>query len=152
MRVFVSSTSKDLADHRAAVRDAILKLGMHPIMMEHFPAMDANAVDACQRKVLDCDVFVGIYAHRYGYIPADQHHSITELEYEWAVAADLPRRIFVVKPDYEWPREFSDMGDDYTKLDAFKKRVGAERVWSEFTTPDSLAAAVTQSLVQDGDG
>lgn len=151
MRVFVSSTSKDLADHRAAVRDAILKLGMHPIMMEHFPAMDANALDACQRKVLDCDLFVGIYAHRYGYIPADQGKSITELEYDWAVAADLPRRVFVVKPDYEWPHESSDMGDDYTKLDAFKKRVGSERVWSEFTTPDSLAAAVTQSLVHDAE-
>lgn len=150
-RVFISSTSKDLAGHRAAVRDAVLKLGMHPIMMEHFPAMDANALDACQRKVLDCDLFVGIYAHRYGYIPADQGKSITELEYDWAVAADLPRRVFVIKPGYEWPHELSDMGDDYTKLDAFKKRVGAERVWSEFTTPDSLAAAVTQSLVHDAE-
>lgn len=149
LRVFVSSTSKDLTAHREAVRDALLRLGMHPVMMEHFPTIDAGALAACHRKVLDCDLFVGIYAHRYGCIPAGQRQSITELEYHWAVTAKIPCHAFVVQPDYEWPHEHTDMGDEYTRLDAFKKRVGTSHVWSEFTTPDSLAAAVTQSLVQD---
>ncbi|MBZ0315794.1 MAG: tetratricopeptide repeat protein [Anaerolineae bacterium] len=148
-RVFISSTSKDLHTHREAVRDAVLKLGMHPVMMEHFPAMDADAIEACRRKVLDCDEFVGIYAHRYGYTPTGYTQSITELEYEWA--AHLPRHLFVVKPDYAWPAEFTDGPDEHAQLEAFKARVGTGHVWSEFTTPDSLAAAVTQSLVHDAE-
>lgn len=146
-RVFISSTSKDLIPHREAVRDAVVKLGMQPVMQEHFPAMDTNALQACQKKVLDCDLFIGIYAKRYGDTPAGNGQSITELEYEWAKAAALPQHIFILNPSYEWPHEFSDMGDEYTKLEAFKTRVGTECVWSEFTDPTSLAAAVTQHLL-----
>ena len=89
LKVFISSTSVDLKDYRSAVRDAIMVLNMHPVMMEHFPAMDADAVEACKQKVLDCDVFVGIYAHRYGYVPLTETKSITELEYDWAAEGDL---------------------------------------------------------------
>ncbi len=150
LKVFVSSTSVDLKEYRSAVRDAIMMLNMHPVMMEHFPAMNADAVAACQQKVLECDLFVGIYAHRYGYIPLNETKSITEMEYDWAAEADLPRHIFVLSPAYPWPDEARDP-DQADRLAAFKSRIGRERVWSEFTTPDSLAAKVTQSLVHDSE-
>ena len=47
MKVFVSSTSKDLTDYRAAARKVILDQGWHPIMMEHFGALPDSTVDAC---------------------------------------------------------------------------------------------------------
>jgi tetratricopeptide (TPR) repeat protein len=147
IRVFISSTSEDLRDHREAVRDAVMTLGMHPVMMEHFPAMDADAVAACRQKVIDCDLFVGIYAHRYGHIPQGETRSITEMEYDWAGEAGLPRRVFVINRDYAWPDEFREH-DKTIEIDAFRQRSG-EKVWAEFTTPDSLAAKVTQSLVHD---
>src|SRR5258706_8316701 len=149
IRVFVSSTSVDLHEHRNAVRDAIMGLGMHPVMMEYFPAMDANAVEACRKSVLSCDLLVGIYAHRYGYIPQGQSKSITEMEYDWATEQKLPRTVFVVNPDYQWSAEFTDK--DETPLNNFKKRVGTERVWNTFTTPESLGAKVTQSLTQSAE-
>ncbi|NLX11869.1 MAG: tetratricopeptide repeat protein [Chloroflexi bacterium] len=147
-RVFVSSTSQDLQAHREAVRDAVLALGMHPVMMEHFPAMDADAVAACHQKVQDCDLFVGIYAHRYGYIPHQHTRSITELEYDWAGEAGIPRRVFVIDPDHPWPDSLRDPAHA-AALDAFKQRVGREKVWATFTTPESLAARVSQSLAHD---
>src|SRR5579859_4676053 len=145
--VFVSSTSIDLKQHRAAVRDAVMSLGMHPVMMDYFPAMDANAVETCKQKVVDSDIYLGIYAHRYGYVPQDQTKSITEMEFDWATEQKIPRHIFVVKPDYEWPEEFID--EDETALNVFKARVGKQLVWTLFTTPDSLAREVTSSLSQD---
>ena len=147
LRVFVSSTSQDLQAHREAVRDAVLALGMHPVMMEHFPAMDADAVAACHQKVQDCDLFVGIYAHRYGYIPHQHTRSITELEYDWAGEAGIPRRVFVIDPDH--PRPTLRDPAHAAALDAFKQRVGREKVWATFTTPESLAARVSQSLAHD---
>src|SRR5258708_1244852 len=147
LRVFISSTSVDLKAHRIAVQDAILSLNLHPVMMEYFTAMDANALEACRQKVQSCDVFIGIYAHRFGYIPDGQSKSITEMEYEWAIKAKLPAYIFVVEPSYTWPDEYRDK--DEAPLEAFKRRVGRERVWNTFTTPETLAAKVTQWLVQD---
>ncbi len=147
LRIFISSTSVDLKAHRIAVQDSILSLNLHPVMMEYFTAMDANALEACRQKVQSCDVFIGIYAHRFGYIPDGQSKSITEMEYEWAIKAKLPAYIFVVEPSYTWPDEFRDK--DEAPLEAFKRRVGRERVWNTFTTAETLAAKVTQCLVQD---
>ncbi len=166
-RVFVSSTSRDLIKHREKVKDAILGLGMQPVMMEHFPAMDADAVSACKQKVLDCDLFVGIYAYRYGYMPQGADRSITEMEYDWAKEAGIPIRPFVAdQTANEWRSTLKDLypdlsGDDLNKLvetganadklKAFRNRMGSEKVWATFTSPDSLAAAISQSLAHDAE-
>jgi hypothetical protein len=68
--VFVSSTSEDLTDHRAAVRQAVESLGLNPIMMEDFPAEGAKPIDVCKRNIADSEMLVGIYAHRHGWIPS----------------------------------------------------------------------------------
>src|SRR5262245_7697121 len=127
LSVFISSTSVDLKAHREAVGRAIMALKMHPVMMEDFTATDANAAEKCRREVLACDLFIGIYAHRYGFTPPGETKSITELEYDWATAAKIPRLIFVVDPAYEWPDEFKDPNP--AMLNAFKQHVGLEKVW-----------------------
>src|SRR5258708_19472859 len=109
LRVFISSTSQDLTTHREAVRKAVTALKMYPIMMEDFTAMDTNAVEKCHREVLDCDIFIGIYAHRYGFIPPDETKSITVLEYEWATRSHKPRLIYVVVPSYVFPSSLPDV-------------------------------------------
>ena len=65
-RVFISSTSIDLPEHRQKVIDACNQLHLIPDGMEHWPAADAEALKFCLDKVNQVDVFVGIYAHRYG--------------------------------------------------------------------------------------
>ncbi|MCI0714333.1 MAG: tetratricopeptide repeat protein [Chloroflexi bacterium] len=147
LRVFISSTSNDLRAHRDAVRDAVLSLGMHPIMMEHFPSMDADAIAACKAEVQSCDIFVGIYAHRYGYIPDGHTISISEMEYNWAKEIDLPTHLFVIDEVYPWDEAHYD--EYQTQLRDFKQRMGKGHVWATFTSPDSLAARVTQSLSHD---
>jgi hypothetical protein len=49
--VFISSTSIDLPEHRTAVRDAILSLGLFPSGMEHWPVSGENPVDQCHKMV-----------------------------------------------------------------------------------------------------
>src|SRR5689334_6572711 len=102
LRVFISSTSKDLTDYREAAMRAVSALDMHPVVMEDFNATDANAVDKCRQAVESCDILIGVYAYRYGYVPPDEQHSITEMEYEWATAAGKPRLIFVIDPAFNW--------------------------------------------------
>ena len=78
-RVFVSSTFRDLMKHREAVRKAIRLLDADDIAMEHFGARGNRPKGECERLIRDeSDLFIGIYAHRYGFVPTGDDMSITE--------------------------------------------------------------------------
>ena len=49
--VMISSTARDLPDHRKEVLDACLRQGMFPIMMEHLPASDSDAISESLKMV-----------------------------------------------------------------------------------------------------
>src|SRR6516164_5678104 len=94
LSAMISSTARDLPAHRREVGEACLRQGVFPVMMEHLPASDAEAVAASLRMVDETDVYLGVIAHRYGHVPAGHPRSITEMEYDWAVERARPRLIF----------------------------------------------------------
>src|SRR5215510_11273741 len=104
--VFISSTSRDLLDHRAAVSKALLNAGFHPIDMANFMARPEGATSACLKEVAVSNLLVGIYAWRYGYIPDGAEVSITEQEFIEAERLKKPCFIFMVEESYAWPVEF----------------------------------------------
>src|SRR4051794_9607382 len=106
LNVFISSTSKDLDEHRIAVRDIILALDYYPIMMEYFPAMDASAVNLCMDKVDEAELYIGIFAHRYGFCPEEYNISITEMEFNRATENAIPRLCFLVDERMDWPTQY----------------------------------------------
>ena len=81
-KVMISSTARDLPEHRDLVKDACLRQGMFPVMMEHLAAVDADAIEESLRIVNEADIYLGIFAYRYGYIPKGYDVSITEMEYK----------------------------------------------------------------------
>ena len=145
-RVFISSTSIDLPEHRQKVIDACNQLHLIPDGMKHWPAADSEALKFCLDKVNQADVFVGIYAHRYGWIPPGESKSITELEYDRAVERGIPRYLFVMGDDHPVKRKDIDTDDKARLLEAFKQRIGGERVWKTFDNADQLHAHVLHAL------
>jgi len=149
--VFVSSTSKDLYVYREQVRSVLVQRQVQPIMMEDFPAVSRDATELCKQKVEESDLFIGIYAKRYGYCPKGNDKSITEMEFEWAKQAKLETLIFVLSPDCKLepsnPVEvYADtIGDSAAavekrqKLNDFLGRIGQTLVWKNFESPDQLA-------------
>ena len=62
-------------------------------------------MDACLADVAASNLYIGVFAFRYGHIPQDESaegRSITELEYRKAVSLNIPRLIFLAKLD-NWP-------------------------------------------------
>jgi hypothetical protein len=146
-RVFVSSTFVDLADYREQVLGAVRQLDAIDVSMEHFGARDERPKDECVRLITeDADVFVGIYGHRYGYVPANDEISITESEYEAATSAGLPRLIYLVDESVPWVPEYIDKGDSELKLAAFKQRLKASHMCALFRSKHDLAAKVAADL------
>ncbi len=146
--VFISSTSRDLAEHRTAVRESLLQAGYHPIDMADFMARAEGARDACLDEVAEADLFVGIYAWRYGFIPKGRKTSITQQEFDEARRLGKPCFCFVLDEKYEWPAEYKEEGKGAELLAKFKAKIDAELVRTTFTTPDSLARKVLGSLAR----
>lgn len=150
----ISSTARDLPKHRKEVMDACLRQGMFPTMMEHLPANDAEAIAASLKMVDEADVYVGVFAHRYGYVPKTNNHqqiSITEMEYNRAVERKIPRSIFVIDKNHplaDFTIDDIDTGENAAKLAQFKSRVEIENVVNFFKSPSDLRAHAINSLSQ----
>src|SRR5436853_5366009 len=100
LKVMISSTARALPDHREHVMDACLRQGMFPVMMEYLPAADADAIAESLRMVDGADIYLGVFAHRYGYVPKGYDISITEMEYDRAVERGIPRLVFLMHDDH----------------------------------------------------
>src|SRR5918911_1315711 len=149
--VMISSTARDLPEHRKEVLDACLRQGMFPKMMEHLPASDAEAIAASIKLVDEADIYVGVFAHRYGYVPKEnnpQQISITEMEYNRAVEREIPRLIFVIDKAHPITIDDVEQGEGAAKLKAFKERVQTENIVNFYKSPEDLRAHAINSLSQ----
>ena len=145
-KVMISSTARDLPVHRDMVKEACLRQGMFPMMMEHLPASDADAIAESLRMVNEADLYLGIFAFRYGYIPENYEISITEMEYNRAIEQGIPRLIFIMDKAHPIQIDDVEMGEGASKLEALKARMKKERVVNFFKSPEELHSQVINSL------
>jgi len=115
LRVYLSSTYEDLRAYREAVSAALRKSGLDVAQMEDYTAADERPLDLCLRDVSQSEIYVGLFAWRYGYVPpADkgnpERRSITELEYRQAERSGLRKLVFFAHNDTlgSWPDRFRD--------------------------------------------
>lgn len=146
MKVFISSTYMDLIDHRARVAEAVERLGQQGVRMEVFGARPAEATTASLEEVEESDVFVGIYAHRFGHVPLGTSSSISQMEFEFARKLNKPTFCFIVNDEYPWPPKFVESEPGRNSLENFKRRIADSLVQDTFTSPEDLAFKVTASL------
>jgi Domain of unknown function (DUF4062)/Protein kinase domain len=148
-RIFISSTAQDLAPYRARTLHAIIAAGLAPEDMVHWPASASDPVAASVEKVKSAQAVILIVAHRYGHVPDGQSLGITQLEYQTAIRHGIPVLPFVIDPKHPWPIEDVDFENAHS-LRAFKADLEKRHIVSWFTTPDSLAGLVVQSLASLG--
>ena len=149
LKVMVSSTIVDLPKHREQVRDACLRQGMFPVMMENLPASDSEAISKSLELVDSARIYVGVYAHRYGYMPKENNPrqiSVTEMEYDRAVERGIPRLIFIMDKTHPITIDDVEQGEGAVKLKAFLVRVKTDNIVNFFKSPEDLRAHVINSL------
>jgi len=152
--VYISSTRKDLEDYLRAVSESLRNCGYDVDAMEKYPARDDRPKAASEADASACDIYVGIFAWKYGHVPAEgnpEGKSITELEYVSAGRAGKPRLVFLLADDAAWPSSLRDAEqepDAGARIRDFRKRLKAERWAAFFTSPDNLAKQVLTSVFQ----
>lgn len=148
-RIFVSSTGKDLVEHRRAVGLALQADGHQLEMMEDFGARAQTPTAASVDIVAGCDLLVGIYAWRYGTVPRGSRRSITEQELDKALELDIPCLLFLIDENDRSLREFADEETAGERLKDLKHRIRTLRVVEEFSDPQELAVKVRKAVRQE---
>lgn len=149
--VIVSSTGRDLPEHRAMVRDACLATGYFPDMMESLRAEDVDAVTKSLEMVDRADVYVCVLGRSYGTVPKGQpkgkERSITEMEFERALERKIPILVFLM--DELHPLTISMVETSklaQRRLQKFKDRASAGRLRGRFVSPEQLKTQVMAAL------
>lgn len=148
LKIYISSTSIDLKDYRSTVISALRKTGASPVCMEDYVAQDKLPVEKCLADVSKSDLYVGIFAWRYGFVPPGYDKSITELEYRKAIECGIPTLIFLAGDSFECPTEYRDTGSDAVLLTALKEELKLSKMVSWFNSPYHLASEVQAALSQ----
>ena len=155
-KVYISSTYRDLAEHRLKVLEFFHKKTMQQyfdvVSMEGYVANDIEPRLECIDDVKNCSVYILILAKRYGYIPPElainpEQISITELEYNAAVASSKPILVFFCDETVA----FEDDNDEAkkAKLKQFKQKVQSTKMMHPigFTNSYHLALQVAESII-----
>ncbi len=137
----ISSTSLDLPEHRRAAIKACQRMGFFPAAMEYLPASDTDAVSVSLGLVDTADVYIGIFAWRYGHVPSGHQTSITEMEFDQAVDRGIPILVFLIDESVEPAPPGTD-----SRLTALKVKASDGRVRATFTSPDQLQTEIIHAL------
>ncbi|MDQ1351580.1 MAG: hypothetical protein QG657_1885 [Acidobacteriota bacterium] len=149
LKIFISSTYRDLAKYRERVIRQLLHMKQIPIAMEYFGSQPGDPTGICFKEIEECDVFVGIYGFYYGYTPGEGSPSITEQEF--AYARDLGKRCLCyfaeesLKPELQG-KTGSEPEIKQQGLTDFKNRIDKELVRSFFHSADDLGAKLGADL------
>ena len=148
-KVYVSSTYLDLQEHRRQAELALRRLGHVDVAMEYYTAEDRPARERCLADVAACDLYIGVFAWRHGWVPEDDNPdrwSITEMEFRTAVKSNRPCLIFLLDGKASWPPDWID--DDRTRIRKLRDELAGRYLVAYFSTPQDLAAAVTQAVAR----
>jgi hypothetical protein len=146
-KAYVSSTFKDLREHRLVAINTLDRLGYTTRAMEKYFASDERPLEMCLADLAQCDLYIGLVAWRYGTIPSAhnaERRSITECELREAQRRRIPCLIFLSDEDFvRWPH-----GDDadLARVTRLRAELAGERSARYFETPHQLGLEISVAV------
>ena len=130
----------------------MIRAGGTPLDMAYFTADPRPPAQVCRDAVRSADVFVGIVGFRYGSPVRDRPElSYTELEFEEAGKAGLPRLVFLLSEDAQGPAELFRDIEHGARQEGFRNSLPDSGITvTTVTSPEGLETALYQALVKPG--
>ena len=155
--VFISAASDDLRSARHVVKDALLSLGCHPIVQEHFEPDYRTVKEMIRGRIEGCHAVVHLVGKRYGGEPSPKslpegtpRRSWTQMEYDFALALDVKLYLFVCADEYPFDRSDAPEPDDETRLQtAYRTEIlEGSQLYTIVRDPDELALRISQMRLE----
>ncbi|MGY4858485.1 DUF4062 domain-containing protein [Cryobacterium sp. AP23] len=135
LRVFISSTLKELAPERRSARIAVERLHLAPVMFE-LGARPHPPRDLYRAYLEQSNIFVGIYGDRYGWVAPTE--TVSGLEDEFNLSGTLPKLIYIRETDGEREPRLNDLLE--------RIRTDDTASFKYFTGPDALTDLLEADL------
>ena len=154
LKIFLSSTKVDLEDTRRSILKFLEVLHSDIISMEVFGSDESRPKDFCLKQVRRCNLFIGIYAERYGSIDIESNLSITELEYLEALSMLKAGRligilVYIIDPEAFWPLNLVEREPKQVqKLEDFKKKLTRRHTVTFFKSTEDLPLLILHDVIQ----
>ena len=139
LKIFISSTMTDLQAERQAVEQAIAELRLEAVRAETIGSQAVSSRQACLEMARQCDIYLGIYGARYGWVSPGDQVSVTEMEFQEAQKQGKDILIYVkdVPKREEAQEDFLRRVEDFDE--GFFRR-------PYFTTPEQLAEWMKEDI------
>jgi hypothetical protein len=145
LKIFISGTQDDMKPERDAVDQAVVSLQIaNCIRAEKAFSQPQSPREWIEHQLYDCNIYIGIFSHRYGWVIPEEKVSATEFE------LNLARKLG--KPILIWIR---DMREDEKGMPDFEKQIQFLNHVSDFSkgylrqtfnNPDDLKISVPAAL------
>lgn len=119
LKIFISGTQDDMKQERDAVDRAVNAILLSTgIRAETTVSQPQPPRDWIEQQIQECNIYIGIYSHRYGWVIPDEGISATEFEYNLACKLDKPILVWIRKL-----REEEEGKQDFDRQKSFLNRV-----------------------------
>jgi hypothetical protein len=105
LKIFVSSTQRDLQAERDLAEEVIKRLGHECLRAEKYISPGQSPEQVCKEMALSCDMYIGIYGKSYGENQEAIGISATEMEYKEAREENASKILVYVKQESEYEEE-----------------------------------------------
>jgi predicted ATPase len=141
LRVFVSSTLGELADERQAVKRAVTRLRLAPVMFEA-GARPHPPRELYRAYLSQSHVFLGIYWQRYGWVAPGE--DVSGLEDEYALSGERPKLMYVKTPAGEREPRLAELLERIKDDDRASYRPFRDAAELEELVADDLAVLLSE--------
>ncbi|MBL8078253.1 MAG: DUF4062 domain-containing protein [Anaerolineales bacterium] len=145
LKIFISGTQDDMQPERDAVDRAVVSTKLSTGIRAETTASQTQSPRAwIEQQIDECNIYIGVYSHRYGWVIPDENVSATEFEFDLALKSGKPVLVWIrklreeekSKPNFDRQEQFLNRVSDFT----------TGHLRQEFDNPNDLEKGVTTSL------
>ena len=145
-KAFVSSTFVDLKDHRAQVINSLRTAGFFVDPMENWTADSDEPKRFSRDRLAGCDLCVLLMGFRRGFMPDGEIRSITQLEYDEAIALGIDVLVLQLDDNAKWWAKYDEREKD-PEVKKWREGLGKKH-GVEFFTDDPRSISMTGPLAR----